>query len=137
MPNDFLPSLSEDGWVNTTSKMVDYMMSHFLLSEYSRDPLYRGNITSLPYILQSSNGNVEDAIANARTALQTYFSRYFDNVEVQVVEQPNDEQPGLAQIKIYIQFTDKNGVTDSVGRLILIAGTIVQSILDLDTEPTS
>lgn len=125
------PSLSIDGWVNSSIKTADYIFSDFLTSQYSQSYLYYGNISSLSYILQKSHGNISSAIENVRSSLSNYFGKYFNSVLVEVNERVNNENPSFGAIEIYVQFTDSLGKSYSLGKLAEIADTKIVKVINI------
>jgi hypothetical protein len=128
----YLPSLSEDGWVNSSSKIADYLISHFRLSDYSQTYIYHENVSSLPYILQKTQGSIFNTVKETESILSTYFSRYFNNVVVDVSEIPNTEDPSKGQISIYLKFTDSDNKTYDLGKLLEVRDTTIERIINLD-----
>ena len=126
------PSLSEDGWVSSPEKTADYLMSTFLVSDYSQTYLYKGLVSSLPWILQDNQGNIARACTAVRDTLNTYFSRYFNNVVVEVNEVENTESPTKGQMSIYVKFADKTGKEHVLGKLLKLADSIVESIITIN-----
>lgn len=126
------PSLSEDGWVNSPEKTADYLLSCFFIAEYSQTYFFKDQVASLPWILQQTQGKIMDACIQVRSTLNTYFSRYFNNVVVDVQEEPNPENPTKGQISIYVKFADHQGKEYSLGKLLKVSDTIVESIINLN-----
>lgn len=126
------PSLSEDGWVTSPDKTADYLLSCFIVSDYSQTYSYTGNVASLPWILQETQGDMTQTIILTRNTLLTYFSRFFDNVNVDVTEVANILEPSKAQISIYVKFDDKAGNEHVLGKLLRLSKTIVESIVAIN-----
>lgn len=127
-----LPSLNENGWVNSPVTVADALFSHFLLSDYSQTYLYKDQVSSLPWIIQNTQGNITDTIIATQDTLNKYFIRYFDNVVVEVTEIPNASEPSKGQISIYLQFTDTEGVQHVLGRLITIIDSKISEIISIN-----
>lgn len=93
MENVLLPSLSQDGWVSSTKEKLDYLMSHFFLSDYSQTSIYSKYVASLSYILQANQNKMIDTKNAVTTTLTDYLSRYkFTDVIVDVGIK--EEEPG-------------------------------------------
>jgi len=127
-----MPSLSEDGWVDSSIKIADYLLSHFFLSDYSQTYLYTGKISSLPWIIQHTQKNILDTVTLTQSTLNDYFKRYFDNVEVEVTEVPNAQDISYAQISIYLSFVDKNGIVQTLSKLIGIKDSKIHKIININ-----
>ena len=126
------PSLSEDGWVTSPDKTADYLLSCFIVSDYSQTYLYTGHVASLPWILQETQGDMTRTLSEVRLTLKTYFTRFFSGVNVDVTEVPNLENPAKAQISIYVKFNDKAGKEHILGKLLQLSDTIVDSVVTLN-----
>ena len=126
------PSLSEDGWVTSPDKTADYLLSCFIVSDYSQTYMYTGEVSSLPWILQDTQGDMTRTLVDVRLTLSKYFSRFFDSVNVDVTEIPNVENPTKAQISIYVKFKDKSGKEHILGKLLQLSDTIVESVVTIN-----
>lgn len=125
------PSLSEDAWVSNSVKTADNLMSHFLLSDYSQTYLYKGLVSSLPWIIQNTQGDMTRTLQLVQATLVTYFTRYFNNVVCEVTEVPNTTDPSKGQISIYLKFTDTENKEYVLGRLITIIDTKISEIINI------
>lgn len=126
------PSLSESGWLNSTVQTVDALLSHFFCSDRSQSYIYPTSISSLPWILQDTQGDMSQTIAATRTTLSGYFSKYFNNVVVEVAEVLNEAEPSKGAISIYIKFTDADGKEHNVGKMLQITDTTISKIIELN-----
>ena len=127
-----LPTLSDDGWVNASIKTADYLLSSFFISDFSQTYIYHGNVSSLPYIIQANQGDILKTCGETRNVLETYFSRYFNNVVVEVTEVPNKEDPTAVGLGIYIKFTDTDNKEHILGKILEIANTSIKKIIDIN-----
>lgn len=114
MAKSIVPSLSaEDGWVSTPARMVDYLMVHFLESDYSQTYLFFGEVSSLAKIVQETQGDMVGFVTRCQNQLMTYFSRYFENVIVEVTDVTVGDLSART-FSLYISYTDHDGVTQVV-----------------------
>lgn len=128
----YYPSLSEDSWVDSPVKQADYLFSTFFVADYSQTYLYKDKVSSLPYILQNNTGDVTRTCTEVQTTLSSYFSRYFNNVVVEVTEVPNPEATSKAQISIYVKFADKDNKEHVLGKLLQYQDTIISKVVTLN-----
>lgn len=128
----FLPSLSVDGWVNSSIKTADYLFSHIFLSDYSQTYLYTGFVTSLAWIIQATEGNMAETIRLTQLQLGEYFTRYFNNVVVEVTEVENIENPSKGQISIYLRFTDTENKEYVLGKLLTIIDSKITEVVNIN-----
>lgn len=115
-----VPTTDSVGWVKDLAQMADRLMSYAMTSNYSQSSLYPNRITSIPWIIKVSNNDPYTLEQNLRDALQGYFGRYFDIVEVEVlVSESNDtylDESGLT-IRLDLNIVHQ-GYRHSLGRLI-------------------
>lgn len=126
------PALSEDSWVNHSQKIADQLFATFFASDYSQSYIYHGKISSLAYILQQTQGDMTSAVSQVRQTLSDYFSRYFNNVVVEVHEIENTEDPSKAQISIYLKFTDSDGIEYNLQKIREISNTITDKMITIN-----
>ena len=74
-------------------------MSYYITSEYSQSYIYHGNITSLPYHVQTFTGSSSDLQSTIKNDLSRYLGRYFTNVELEV-NITDDDSSGRINILI-------------------------------------
>lgn len=125
-------ALSEDGWLTGTGKISDQLFSHWLLADHSQSYLYDGQVESFPYCIQQGTGDVNATILLVSKSLRTYFGKYFNNVVAEVVEVPNTVDPSIAQISIYVQYTDADGQLFVLGKMLQYSDTIVHKVITLN-----
>lgn len=133
MANEIMyPSLSELGWVDSSSTVCDLMMSDFFLAEKSQTYIYPGRVSSLPALLHEYQDDIIGLCTNVQSTLNIYFSRVFKDVVVEVKEVDNVEQSSQAAISIFMTFTDSDGISHNLGRTLEISGTTIQKIITLN-----
>ncbi len=124
----FFPALDEGGWVTSDSKVGDYIFSHFFVSDYSQSQIYHGQISSLPWILQTYQNDIRQAIATVESTLRVYFERYFSNVVVEASQIDSTENPGQVIMSIYVSYTDRDGKTVVLGKSLNVMDSKILKI---------
>lgn len=128
MNNVLFPSLSENSWISSSTILADYLFSNFFLAEYSQSAIYPGYVSSLPYILQL-NPNDKIKIKNDTIkTLNTYFSRYFTNVTVEVELVDTVLDPSKQELKIYLEFTDSDNISYTLARALQISNNRITAV---------
>lgn len=125
-----LPSLSTDNWTEDPVKIGDYLISHFILSDFSQSQIYAGKISSLPYLLNEHQKDVGLLVRGVEETLTTYFSRYFDNVEVEVLETDNPDNSSDVSISIYLAYIQDNKEYN-LSRLIHTTNSKISKVIDI------
>ncbi len=77
-----IPSLSLDGWVTSPDKILDYVLSHYILTDNQQSYLYRDNLTSLPLTYYKYNSDPDGMANGIRTDLTNLLTKYFSQVDV-------------------------------------------------------
>jgi hypothetical protein len=135
MENVLLPSLSQDGWVSSTKEKLDYLMSHFFLSDYSQTSIYSRHVASLSYILQANQNKMIDTKNAVTTTLTDYLSRYkFTDVIVDVGIK--EEEPGSVRqiMSIYISITDHENKNHTFSSVIETNESKFSKVIQLNNE---
>lgn len=106
-----IPTLSPDGWVQSASLKLDYLLSHFFLSEYSASYLHYGQIASLPWIIATYSQDATRMSKECESTLESYLSSYYDKVKVRVDIKESDTGKAKMILKIAVKTKDGIGVT--------------------------
>lgn len=126
------PSLDQQGWVSSSSSIADFIFSHFFVSDYSQTQLYLGEVTSFPWILVQNQNDMIQAASATRVALSRYFSRYFNNVAVEVSQGPDPTNPSKVQFTIYVSFTDGEGKDYVLGKLLEVMESKISKVININ-----
>ena len=124
-------SLSSDSWIDRSFTTVDTALSWIFLSDYNQTSLYRGHICSVAYLIQKNQGDINGLLADMRSSLETYFSKYLDQVQVEVDNITNVNRDSNITLRIYIVGNDENGKPISVGKTLTTDGTKILKITNL------
>ena len=129
----WMPSLSADSWVTDSSLQADYLLAQAYETNFSQSQLYPGKITSIAKIIQENNNNVGGTCSALTKTLTEYFSRYFNNVVVEVKQTPASVASGssLVEIEMYISVTDNKGVVISLGKLLDITNSKINMVKNI------
>lgn len=96
-----IPSLTLDGWIENKNLQMTKLWEYFLASEYSQSNIFFGDISSLKYILATSDPKY-NLITNLESTLTKLYQRYFDKAIADVGIDANSE---LNKYKVYITVT--------------------------------
>lgn len=127
-----MPSLSTDGWVNSSMKTADYLFSHFFATDYSQSYSLSGTITSFAHILHTNQGDISKTITDTENALANYFGRYFKDVVTQVDDKATAANSSSVALNLFMNFTDNDGVTHSLGKMIEYTNTTISRVIAIN-----
>lgn len=136
MSTALYPSLDPDGWLSAPMDVADKLLSDFFNSNYSQSDLYLGNVSSFGYIMQVTKGDIDACKDMLRQTLKTYFSRYFPSVSVDIETEPTTVPSSKTTLNIYMSFTDVDGKTYQIGKMLHTEGTKISKIVKLNNEGT-
>lgn len=135
MENVLLPSLSQDGWVSSTKEKLDYLMSHFFLSDYSQTYFYGGYVSSLSYVLQQNQGNMIDTKNAITNTLTSYLGRYkFTDIAVDVGIKDEIDNSTRQIMSIYISITDQDNKSFTFANVVETTDSKFSKIIQLNNE---
>jgi len=77
-----MPSLSEDGWVTEGKKLLDYIISHYLTTDYRQSYIYNGSLKSLSYSYSKGINNPNKFKVYVQDDLTELLQSYFTKVEL-------------------------------------------------------
>lgn len=126
-------TLQKEGYLSDIDKKIDYLMCCYFFSKYSQSTLYYGNVFSLMKIIQMHGNEPVSIQTNVENSLQTFLSKWFQNVQVSVSVDENI-YPGIGLI-IDATVTDNvKGVmqTRSIGYSLLINDSRLKSITNMN-----
>ena len=132
MSTPTLGCLSEDGWQTDPLIINDQLLSHFFASDYSQDNIFYGSVTSFAYIVQRAGNDIYELCSLLKEALTKYYSRYFQNVDINIVDSTSDKPTSYVEITMSIRFMDSNGEQHDVGKIIETDENLkVKKIIDI------
>jgi hypothetical protein len=128
-----VPSLSTLGWVTDPVNKMDLLLSHFYLSDYNQTYLYKGNVSSLPRIIEEFGTEINEVIRALQQTTQSYLSSYYDSVNVEV----SSASDLLTDPRIAVDLTLTIGVRDNgtqtvFGRLLQSTNSKIDRIITLN-----
>jgi hypothetical protein len=77
-----IPSLSTDGWVSSPEKILDLLISYYILTDYRQTYLYAGNLLSLAHRYHKTEGDPDQLASQVSTDLRSLLGRYFTSADV-------------------------------------------------------
>lgn len=115
MAKNAVLTLSPAGALNTPAEKADALMAHAEASDKSQTALYGSNVTSLAWLFERYSKDIGELCRNIQSAYLDLFSRHFDNVDVDVAVDPNqDVSANQVKLLMYISFS-QDGKSYTVG----------------------
>jgi hypothetical protein len=119
MPKKPVATLSPKGWAKTPAEICDAMMAHASIADKSQTSTCGKFVTSIPWIFEEYGHNIPSLIPQLQNAMETYFSRIFDAVNVNVSLDPasTNVTSGRVGLTMTLTFID-GGKLYSLGNLL-------------------
>lgn len=118
MSTKVIASLSEDGWVDDPNKMLDYLVSYYILTDAEQSYVFKGELISLP---KTYYEHINDP-ANLAMAMRSDFNRllenYFSQTEVVCYAKEDETNTGLFYIFLSASVMDDLGVRYDLNRIL-------------------
>jgi hypothetical protein len=127
------PSLTH-GWANNTLSVADNLLTCFILSDYSQTYLYKGMVSSLPWIMHEAQDNVSGMLDLITVTLTNYFNRYFNNTEVEVKDVTDPLTPSKGALSIYVKFTDTTNQEFVLGKMLSIIDSKIKEVININNN---
>lgn len=126
-----VPSLSAAGWLQSIAEKGDSLMANYLTSDYSQTHVYKDKVTSLAYHIQQYGHNADLLEKRMKSDLTTYFTRYFDKVDVTVsTTTPSELEPNRLNLTIDVNFY-QDGQQYNLGKQIETVSNKVVKVFDI------
>lgn len=130
-----VPTLSTYGFVRDQASKIDYLLSHFFLSDYNQTYLYPGNVTSLPEIIQKHGGEVAGVISELNRRLRDYLLRYYIDVdlEIRMADNSDADLSTKAELIISVNVMDE-GINSQFIRLLRSSDSRLSEIVKYNND---
>lgn len=132
-----VPTLSTYGFVKDQASKIDYLLSHFFLSDYNQTYLYPGSVISLPEIIQKHGGEVSGVISELNRRLRDYLLRYYIDVDLDIRTAANADVDlsTKAELIISVNVVDE-GVNSQFIRLLRSNDSRLSEIVKYNNDGT-
>ena len=127
-----IPSLSEIGWITESKKILNNLVSYYILTDAAQSLAYQGNLINLPETYYKYI-NDPDGMANAVSRdLESLLSRYFQMVDVET--EAKDLGDSRYAVLIYASVVDDAGVRVELSRVTQIDSTGLRRIVEINNR---
>jgi len=126
-----LPALSEDGWVDYPAKQIDYLFSHFFLSDYSQTYIYKDQVSSFAKVIQDNQGDPSKIARMLSLTLNNYFGHYFPVAESDCTAKEHPDNPNQYELYLYMRIVDHSGKEYSLGRMLNVKDSKIENVITL------
>lgn len=79
-----VPSLSEQSWVTDSAKILNHLISYYILTDNAQSLVFQDSLINLPYTYYQHINDPESMATAVKSDLDKLLSRYFSIVDVKV-----------------------------------------------------
>lgn len=127
-----IPSLSEQGWITESKKILNNLVSYYILTDAAQSLAYQNNLINLPETYYKYI-NDPDGMASAVTRdLESLLSRYFQMVDVET--ETKDLGDSRYAILIYASVVDETNTKIELSRVTQIDSTGLRRIVEINNR---
>lgn len=130
---NILPTLSSSGWIEEIAEKADRVMTYFFVSEYSQSDSFKGNITSLPHLIQKFGNDPLTLKSEVSRKLQGLLERYFDEASVGTEITNEDQAHSKMDLEVSVMLRD-GGEAYSLARVIKTLNGKVEEFIRVNNE---
>ena len=125
---EYVPSLSEAGWVKDPIIALDKIMSYYFASDASQGNVYAGKVRSFPFVISKYGNKPNDLISSVESDLYDLLVGYYEEVVVEAVVGPikganvvsTDLENANDNLSIFVEVVDSSGVRTSLAKVLSI-----------------
>ena len=125
-----IASISEDGWVTDSTKILDYVLSHYILTDNMQSLVFQGKLISLSYTYFQYINDPDNMAIQVTSDLQTLLGRYFQTTDVLVETRELDNKKYA--IAVYAAAIDSKGVKVDISKAIQIDTSRSRQVVNLN-----
>lgn len=125
-----IAGLSEHGWINDSAKILNHLISYYILTDNGQSLLFQGNLINLP-VTYYKHINDPDSMSTAIKAdLDKLLSRYFVNVDVETsIKALTDSNHAIL---IYAAVIDEEGTRLELARIAELNTSNLRKIIEVN-----
>lgn len=124
-----IASLNEDGWVTDSKKILDYLLSYYILSDSAQSLIFQDKIINLPETYFKYINDPDGMKLGIRQDLDKLLSRYFPTVDIEV-ELKELTKKAFA-ILLFVSVIDENGIKYELSKVTQIDTSKSRTVVEV------
>jgi hypothetical protein len=85
-------------------------------------------------ILQETSSDPQETADKTRLVLNNYYSSYFNNVSVEVLQKPLPNNPSVYALQVYIAYDDKTGTQQTLAKTFDVVDNTVRNVTNISNN---
>ena len=125
-------SLSEQAWITDSAKILNNLMSYYILTDSSQSVMFQDKLINLPFTYYKFINDPVGMNAAVKTDLDTLLSRYFPVVDVTTeVKQLTNTRFGIL---LYASVIDEESNRIELAKVTEISTTGLRKVIDVSNN---
>lgn len=125
-------SLSEQGWIHDSNKILNNLMSYYILSDSAQSLCFQGNIINLPETYYKYINDPEGMCVGIKQDLDSMLSRYFQLVDV--VPMVKSLTNKNYAILLYVSVIDYDNVKIDLSKVVEFNSGGLRKVIDVNNR---
>jgi len=127
-------SISEQGWLTEPVKILNSVISYYILSDVGQSIVFQDNIINLPETYYKYINDPDGMSAGVRSDLDKLVSRYFEVIDIRVeVRQITEAEYGLL---LSVAVLDADGNRLELNKIADISNSGLRRVIDTSNYGT-
>jgi len=127
-----IPSLSEQGWITESKKILNNLVSYYILTDAAQSLAYQNNLINLPETYYKYINDPDGMASAVARDLESLLSRYFQLVDVET--ETKDLGDSRYAILIYASVVDETNAKIELSRVTQIDSTGLRRIVEINNR---
>lgn len=125
-----IASLSEQGWITDSYKILNNIVSYYILTDAAQTLMFNGNLTSLPETYYKYINDPVGMASAMKSDLDKLLSRYFSIAEVETdVKQLSDSKYGIL---LHAAAVTDDGTRIDLSKVVEISTSGLRKIIEVN-----
>lgn len=125
----YIPSLTDQAWVNDGSKMLNHILSYYILTDNGQSIAFNTRLVSLPYTYFRYINDPEEMRSAVKLDLEKLLNAYFEGVEVST--ETRELSPSRFGILMSATVTDNTGKRLSMSKISEMSNDGLRRVMDI------
>lgn len=123
-------SLSEQGWITDSSKILNSVVSYYILTDSAQSLVFQNNLINLPQTYYLYINDPDAMSAAIKTDLDKLISRYFQSVDVTTEVKPLSDSKYA--ILLYVSVIDDENTKIDLSKVVEINTTGLRKVIEVN-----
>lgn len=124
-----IASISEDGWVEDSRKILDYLFSYYILTDGGQSYVFSKNLTSLPVTYFNYINSPDEFAVSVKSELTRMLESYFETVEVICIAKQDTTDTSKYYVLLSAAVVDNTGNRYDLSKAIEFKNSVANRVM--------